>query len=80
MGFTRPGFPLAGQDPDSAAWLVRLLGEDRENLIELEIPVSSTEVREKAAREEPLDGLVPPPVAEYIRRRGLYREPNKKTS
>jgi nicotinate-nucleotide adenylyltransferase len=33
----------------------------------------ATEVRELAARGAELDRLVPPPVAEYIRKRGLYR-------
>ena len=36
-------------------------------------PVSSTEVRERIARGEPLDGLVPPAVARAIEEHGLYR-------
>ena len=36
-------------------------------------PVSSTEVRERIARGEPLDGLVPPAVASAIAEHGLYR-------
>lgn len=36
-------------------------------------PISATEVRARVARGEPLDDLVPPPVAEIIRQRGLYR-------
>jgi nicotinate-nucleotide adenylyltransferase len=39
------------------------------------VPVSSTEVRERVARGEPIDGLVPPAVAEEIARRGLYARP-----
>jgi nicotinate-nucleotide adenylyltransferase len=35
--------------------------------------VSSTEIRARVARGEPLDGLVPPDVAAYIDRHGLYR-------
>jgi len=35
-------------------------------------PVSSTAVRARAARGESLDGLVPPPVAEYISQHALY--------
>ena len=35
--------------------------------------VSSTAVRERVARGEPIDGLVPPDVATYIAEHGLYR-------
>ena len=34
--------------------------------------VSSTEIRARARAGAPLDGLVPPPVARYVRRHGLY--------
>ncbi len=37
-------------------------------------PISSRDLRAKASRGEPLDGLVPPAVAAEIERRGLYRE------
>jgi nicotinate-nucleotide adenylyltransferase len=37
------------------------------------LAVSATAVRERAARGEPLEDLVPRPVAEYIGKRGLYR-------
>lgn len=37
--------------------------------------VSSTDVRARAARREPLDGLVPPAVADYIDHHHLYRTP-----
>jgi nicotinate-nucleotide adenylyltransferase len=36
-------------------------------------PVSSTEIRSRVAAGEPIDGLVPPPVAAEIERLGLYR-------
>lgn len=36
-------------------------------------PVSSSEVRQRVARGEPIDGLVPPAVAEAIEESGLYR-------
>ena len=36
-------------------------------------PVSSTEVRERIAQGEPLDGLVPPAVAHAIEEHALYR-------
>lgn len=43
-------------------------------LVEASTPdVSSTEVRRRCAAGEPLDGLVPPGVAEYIRTHGLYQ-------
>jgi len=35
--------------------------------------VSSTEIRARLARGEPVDGLVPARVLEYVRERGLYR-------
>lgn len=37
--------------------------------------VSSTRVREAVRRGEPLDGMVPGPVARYIQERGIYRDP-----
>jgi nicotinate-nucleotide adenylyltransferase len=37
-------------------------------------PVSSTEIRRRVAAGEPIDGLVPPAVAEEIERLGLYRD------
>ena len=41
---------------------------------ELDSPnVSATEVRERVARGEPIDDLVPPAVARIIEERGLYR-------
>jgi nicotinate-nucleotide adenylyltransferase len=41
-------------------------------------PVSSTAVRRAAAAGEALTGLVPPAVAEYIEKCGLYREPRSR--
>lgn len=58
---TRPGYTPATTSP-------------RIQLFELEPqPISSSEVRERARRGEPLDGLVPPAVARYIAEHGLYR-------
>lgn len=37
------------------------------------IPISSSEIRRRAARGEPIDALVPPGVARYIRDEGLFR-------
>lgn len=38
------------------------------------LPVSSTMVREAVAEGQPLDGLVSPEIAQYIREKGLYRQ------
>jgi nicotinic acid mononucleotide adenylyltransferase len=44
-------------------------------LIELpQMDVSSTAIRAKVARGEPITGLVAPAVEDYIRRKGLYRD------
>jgi nicotinate-nucleotide adenylyltransferase len=46
---------------------------DRIEIFELEPqPVSSTEIRARVRRREPIDGLVVPDVAAYIGRHGLY--------
>jgi nicotinate-nucleotide adenylyltransferase len=42
------------------------------------IPVSSSVIRRRAARGEDLSGLVPPAVAEYIERTGLYRKESRR--
>ena len=47
---------------------------DRVVSFELDSPsVSSTEVRERAIRDDPLAGIVPPAVEAAIRENGLYR-------
>ncbi len=57
---TRPGYTPATASP-------------RIQIFELEPhPVSSSEVRSRARSGEPLDGLVPPAVAEYIGEHRLY--------
>jgi nicotinate-nucleotide adenylyltransferase len=38
-----------------------------------EIPISSSEIRRRVRAGESIDGLVPPAVADYVSRRGLYR-------
>jgi nicotinate-nucleotide adenylyltransferase len=61
---TRAGFP----PPDLSRY------GDRVVPFELDSPVvSSTEVRERAARGESLTGLVPPAVEDEIRENGFYR-------
>jgi nicotinate-nucleotide adenylyltransferase len=47
---------------------------ERVQFFEIEpLPISSEDIRERAARGDPIDGLVPPAVAELIDTRGLYR-------
>jgi len=66
----RPGYPRERLD----RVLERLDRPDRVGFFELDpVPVASREVRERVARGEPIDDLVPPAVAEEIARLGLYR-------
>jgi len=68
----RPGVPDARVREAHTS----LPAPDRISFFELEpTPVSSTLVRERVARGELVDDLVPPTVAEAIRRLGLYRRP-----
>lgn len=54
--------------------LAGLSSPDRVLFFEIEpLAVSSREIRERVARGEPIDGLVPPAVAAAIESRGLYR-------
>jgi nicotinate-nucleotide adenylyltransferase len=61
---------LAGRFSDpSAGW------PDRPRIFLIDSPtpdVSSTEIRARARTGASLEGLVPPPVARYVRRHGLY--------
>lgn len=67
---TRPGYPRERLDEV----LNRLSQRDRVELFELEpVPISSREIRDRVARGEAIDDLVPPVVAELIAARGLYR-------
>jgi nicotinate-nucleotide adenylyltransferase len=51
----------------------RLASSDRVVVFELDpVPVSSTAIRERVARGQNIDGLVPASVAEAISRLGLY--------
>jgi nicotinate-nucleotide adenylyltransferase len=66
---TRHGYPSERIE----AVLERLDQPERVHFFEIEPkPVASREVRELAAAGAPLDGLVPPAVAELIRERGFY--------
>jgi nicotinate-nucleotide adenylyltransferase len=67
---TRPGYPRERLD----AVLERLARPERVLFFELEpLTVASRDIRERVARGEPIDELVPARVAELIRKRGLYR-------
>ncbi|MFA5787184.1 MAG: nicotinate-nucleotide adenylyltransferase [Actinomycetota bacterium] len=66
---TRPGHDLSRlrEIAPSAAGRVRVM----------QIPalaISSTDIRERVAKGLPIDYLVPPQVASYIAKRGLYRD------
>ena len=66
---TRPGFPRERLD----SVLDGLARPERVVFFEIEPnPAASREIRARAAAGAPLDGLVPEPVAELIRARGLY--------
>ena len=65
VGVTRPGERFI--DPDIAGLQV----------VRVDVPavdVSSTQIRSRVAEGEPIDGLVPESVAEYISSHRLYRE------
>jgi nicotinate-nucleotide adenylyltransferase len=67
---TRPGYPRDRLD----GVLERLTHPERVLFFEIEpVPIASRDLRERVARGESIDGLVPPRVAELIRERGLYR-------
>jgi nicotinate-nucleotide adenylyltransferase len=67
---TRPGYDRAQLDGVRA----RLDRPERVVFFDLEpIPVASREIRARAARGEPLTGLVPDPVARLVEELGLYR-------
>jgi len=67
---SRPGYPREPLD----RVLAGLAHPERVLFFEIEpVPVSSSEIRERVARGESIDGLVPPAVAAEISGRGLYR-------
>jgi nicotinate-nucleotide adenylyltransferase len=67
---TRPGYPreiLEGV-------LQELSRRDRVELFEIDpVPISSRDIRDRVARGESIEDLVPPAVAELIDSLGLYR-------
>jgi nicotinate-nucleotide adenylyltransferase len=69
---TRPGYPAAQLD----AVLTRLDEPDRVELFAIDpLPISSREIRDRAARGEPIGDLVPAAVAGLIETLCLYRAP-----
>jgi nicotinate-nucleotide adenylyltransferase len=67
------------KDPDEILRWVQLAvgtrsGHEGAVTFDLDSPdISGTQVRERVARGEPIDDLVPPAVARIIEERGLYR-------
>lgn len=67
---TRPGYPRERLDQV----VQQLSRPEQVEFFEIEpVPISSREIRDRVARGEPIDGLVPPAVAELIGSLGLYR-------
>ena len=66
VGVTRPGHELSGSDLPEGEYSMQ------------EIPamsISSTDCRERVARNKPVWYLVPDGVVQYIAKHGLYRDP-----
>ena len=67
---TRPGYPRELLDET----LDRVTRPDRVLFFDIpELPISSSEIRDRAARGEPIDAFVPAAVAELVHERALYR-------
>jgi nicotinate-nucleotide adenylyltransferase len=67
---TRPGY---AREPLEAV-LASLGRRDRVTFFEIKpLPISSSAVRARAAAGDSIDQLVPPAVAEIVRKEGLYR-------
>ena len=70
IGSTRPG----RNGEAVAKWVYEIAQKRSDAEFELEpVDVSSSEIRARVARGEPIDDLVPSPVAHAIARLGLYR-------
>jgi nicotinate-nucleotide adenylyltransferase len=67
---TRPGYPRERLDA-----VLALLGRpDRVELFEIDaLDVSSSDIRDRVSRGQPIDALVPPAVLTVIEELGLYR-------
>jgi nicotinate-nucleotide adenylyltransferase len=66
----------AGQPtPDLMALTALCSPEHAPQLVEMPlVDVSSSQIRQRLASKEPIDGLVPPAVAQFIQEHGLYRQ------
>ena len=61
---------------DVSAVRERLVAGDRVVEFEMEpVAISSSEIRARIARDEPVDDVLPPPVSDAISRLGLYVPP-----
>jgi nicotinate-nucleotide adenylyltransferase len=87
VAVSRPGFPasrLRDALPALASRMVEAPGgavPARPAIVLVDAPtapVSSTDIRQRLAKGQSIDGLVPPAVAAYIERQGLYRSPDVK--
>jgi nicotinate-nucleotide adenylyltransferase len=68
---TRPGYPRERLD----GVLAELAHPERVELFEIPaVDASSTDIRARVARRQPIDGLVPPAVARRIVELGLYHD------
>jgi len=63
----RPGFPPGGEEPALPARTIRCRVPA--------IDISGTEIRRRVKEGLPISFLVPPPVARFIGRHRLYRNP-----
>ena len=70
---TRPGFSLDKLSGENARWANKIIEKDGSNIIELSLPASSSEIRERIGRGENVGNSVPEGVLDYIREKGLYR-------
>lgn len=67
----RPGSAL--EAPAELSRELARQGSALHRLPMMEIPVSSSAIRRRLAQGEPIDGLVPAPVLQYIRQHRLYQ-------
>jgi nicotinate-nucleotide adenylyltransferase len=71
--------PRPGHPAPSPAWLAQRLPGFADRVDVLEGPhldISASDIRARVAMGRSIEGLVPPPVAEYIKEHHLYREPS----
>jgi len=70
----RPGFPLGRLDALRAALSDDAVEAMKRRVLDMPpVDVSSTDIRARVKRGEPIAGMVPDAVARYIAEHGLYR-------